>query len=80
MQLTQNVFSKTDEPRLFDNLKGLLSPQELSKLIGVSTETIYDWKYRTVLRKVPHGLFVKFNRKLLIRTDILRNWILSQNR
>jgi len=68
------------EIRIFENLKALLTPQEVSKLIGVSPNTIYDWKYRPIKRKVPVGLFVKFNRKLLLRTDILRNWIISQNR
>ncbi len=63
----------------FENLKGLLTPQEVSELLGISPKTIYDWKYRPVLRRVPHGLFVKFNRKLFVRTDILKTWIISQN-
>lgn len=68
------------EPMLFENSKELLSPQEVSRLLEISKKTIYDWKYRPVIRRVPDGLFVKFNRKIFIRTDILRNWILSQNR
>lgn len=83
-ELTQNGFLQNPDllsnKWLFENLKGLLTPLEVSRLIGVSPKTIYDWKYRPIIRKVPEGLFVKFNRKLLIRTDILRNWILSQNR
>ena len=67
------------ELKFFDNLKGLLTPQEVSQLLGVSPKTIYDWKYRQVIRKVPQGLFVKFNRKLFVRTDILKTWITSQN-
>lgn len=67
------------ESVLFENSKGLLSPREVSDLLGISIKTIYDWKYRPSLRKVPQRLFVKFNRKLFIRTDILRTWILSQN-
>ena len=63
----------------FENSKGLLTPQEVCGLLGLSQKTIYDWKYRPIQRKVPTGLFVKFNRKLFIRTDILRNWIKSQN-
>lgn len=65
---------------LFENSKSLLTPQEVCSLLGIAPKTIYDWKYRSVLRKVPVGLFVKFNRKLFIRTDILRNWIISQNK
>jgi hypothetical protein len=77
---TQNLDSSAGELKFFDNLKGLLTPQEVEQLLGVSRATIYDWKYRSVMREVPNGLFVKFNRKLFIRTDILRKWILSQNR
>lgn len=76
----QNLESGPAELKFFDNLKGLLTPQEVGQLLGVSRATIYDWKYRSVIREVPDGLFVKFNRKLFIRTDILRKWILSQNR
>jgi len=76
----QNLESGPNELKFFDNLKGLLTPQEVGQLLGVSRATIYDWKYRSVIREVPEGLFVKFNRKLFIRTDILRKWILSQNR
>lgn len=71
--------NQTQELKFFDNLKGLLTPQEVSELLGVSPKTIYDWKYRQVIRKVPQGLFVKFNRKLFVRTDILKTWITSQN-
>lgn len=76
----QNLESGPNELKFFDNLKGLLTPQEVGQLLGVSRATIYDWKYRSAIREVPDGLFVKFNRKLFIRTDILRKWILSQNR
>ena len=80
MNTEQVGYQNPQEIRIFENLKALLTPQEVSKLIGVSPKTIYDWKYRQVERKVPTGLFVKFNRKILLRTDILRNWIISQNR
>lgn len=65
---------------IFDNKKGLLTPPEVCQMLGISVKTIYDWKHRPIARKVPNGLFVKFNRKLLLRTDILRDWIISQNR
>ena len=73
------VLMSSEKPKLFENLKGLLSTQEVSILLGISPKTIYDWKYRPVVRRVPEGLFVKFNRKLFVRTDILRSWIVSQN-
>ncbi|WP_407652939.1 helix-turn-helix domain-containing protein [Bdellovibrio svalbardensis] len=64
---------------LFENLKALLTPNEVCELLGISIKTIYDWKYRGALRGVPRELFVKLNRRLFIRTDILRKWIFSQN-
>ncbi len=73
------VLMSSEKPKLFENLKGLLTTQEVSSLLGISPKTIYDWKYRPVVRRVPEGLFVKFNRKLFVRTDILRSWIVSQN-
>lgn len=79
MLASMNSVGFPAESMLFENSKGLLTPQEVSNLLGISPKTIYDWKYRPVLRKVPQRLFVKFNRKLFIRTDILRTWILSQN-
>jgi len=63
----------------FDNLKGWMSPQEVSETFGYSIWTIYHWKNRGKLAGVPDGLFVKFNRRLFIRTEVLRLWISSQN-
>jgi hypothetical protein len=77
--LAAQVLDNGSGQLFFENSKGLLTPQEVSDLLGISPKTIYDWKYRPTVRKVPSGLFVKFNRKLFIRTDILRNWIVSQN-
>ncbi len=48
-------------------------------LLGVSVKTIYDWRYRQKLRGVPDGLFLKINRLLYLRTEVLRQWIRSQN-
>ncbi|QDK37906.1 helix-turn-helix domain-containing protein [Bdellovibrio sp. NC01] len=79
MIATQALEASSREFRLFENLKALLTPREVCDLLNISIKTIYDWKYRGVLRGVPEELFVKVNRKLFIRTDILRKWILSQN-
>ena len=65
--------------KLFEKLPELLRPQAVSKILGVSIATIYDWKYRGKTRKVPSDLFLKLNRSLYIRTDVLRNWIISNN-
>lgn len=63
----------------FDNLKGWMRPQEVADTFGISVLTIYSWKAKAKTRKIPEGLFIKFNRQLYIRTDVLRRWISSQN-
>jgi len=73
--LTQSVISDS----FFDNLKGWMRPQEVAETFGFSVLTIYSWKAKAKKRKIPDGLFVKFNRKLYVRTDVLRSWISSQN-
>jgi len=64
---------------LFDNLPKLLRPEAVAPLLGLSVSTIYDWRYRCKLRRVPPHLFLKVNRFLYIRTDVLKDWIASQN-
>ena len=64
---------------LFDNLPKLLRPETVAPLLGLSVKTIYDWRYRGKLRSIPPHLFLKVNRFLYIRTDVLRDWIASQN-
>ena len=64
---------------IFENLPKILRPEKVASVLGLSLKTIYDWKYRQKQRHVPPGLFLKFNRCLFIRTDILKQWIASQN-
>lgn len=56
-----------------------MKPEAVALLLGVSVKTIYDWRYRQKLRGVPDGLFLKFNRLLYLRTEVLKQWIFSQN-
>ena len=63
----------------FDNLKGWMRPQEVANTFGISVLTIYSWKAKAKTRKVPEGLFIKFNRQLYVRTDVLKRWVSSQN-
>ncbi len=63
----------------FDNLKGWMRPQEVADTFGISVLTIYSWKAKAKTRRIPEGLFIKFNRQLYVRTDVLRRWISSQN-
>ncbi len=65
--------------KLFDNLKEILKPEEVASLLGVSVKTIYDWRYRGTSLGVPKNLFLKFNRFIYLRSDILRDWFISQN-
>jgi hypothetical protein len=63
----------------FENLKGWMRPQEVALTFGISVLTVYSWKAKAKTRKVPEGLFVKFNRQLYVRRDVLQAWISSQN-
>lgn len=81
MQAVQSV-DLTEEclpTLLFENLPELIKPETAAKVLGISVRTIYDWRYRQVLKKVPPTLFLKVNRMLYLRTAILRYWIVSQN-
>lgn len=79
-QLTQpDGFYDLSVGPLFDNLPTLLRPGKAAVVLGVSVKTIYDWHYRRRLRNVPPALFLKVNRFLYLRTDILKTWIASQN-
>lgn len=64
--------------KLFENSKVLLRPHEVSHLLGISRETVYDWKYRSKKRGVPEQLFLKSRGKLFIRADILKSWFASE--
>jgi predicted DNA-binding transcriptional regulator AlpA len=64
--------------KLFENSKALLRPQEVSDLLGVSRETIYDWRYRGKRMGIPEQLFLKSRGKLFIRADILKSWFASE--
>lgn len=63
----------------FENLKGWMRPQEVADTFGISVLTIYSWKAKARTRKIPEDLFIKFNRQLYVRTEVLRRWISSQN-
>lgn len=67
----------SSEDSFFENLPKLMRPQQVSKTFGISTFTIYDWKYRGKIKNIPAGLFMKLNRTLYLRTDILKNWMTS---
>ena len=64
---------------LFDNLPKLMRTEQFVAHFGYSRATIYDWRYRGLLRGVPPELFLSLNRRLYIRTDIFMTWIASQN-
>ena len=76
--MTRNL-DKAARPKLFDNLPGLLKPSTVAALLDISVKTIYDWRYRGKMKQVPETLFIKINRLLYLRTDVLRDWIASQN-
>jgi len=63
----------------FENLPELLRPEAAAALLGLSRQTIYDWRYRQEQRNIPPALFLKINRLLYLRTEVLKQWITSQN-
>lgn len=73
------LVSENSQFRIFENLPELIKPELAAAVLGISIKTIYDWRYRFRERKVPNELFLKINRSLLIRTNVLRQWIASQN-
>ncbi len=68
-------------PSFFENLPTLLKPEQVTSIFGFSIKTIYDWRYRGKQRKfpIPGNLFVKFNKNIFIRTEVLKAWITLQN-
>jgi len=65
--------------KLFDNLPKLMRPKQVCAYLDVSVKTIYDWRHRGCLRGVPKDLFLSINRRLFIKTDVLLDWMASQN-
>ena len=63
----------------FENLPALLGVEATASLLNYSVSTIYDWRYRGKRKKVPQDLFLTFNRRLFIKTEVLKRWIISQN-
>ena len=73
----ENLNNNSDE--LFQNLPKLIRPEFLASLLGLSISTIYDWKYRAKMRKIPEKLFLKICGRLYIRTDVLNKWLLESS-
>lgn len=68
----------TSSDKLFDNfIFELLTPEMVAEMLHTSRATVYQWKSRPKKYGVPDGLFVKFGRKLLVRREILKTWVLS---
>lgn len=64
---------------LFNNLPKLIRPKILARELDIAVATIYDWKYRAKMRKIPENLFLKIAGRLYVRTDVLSLWIMSGN-
>lgn len=77
-QIIYNEEGVKEAPKkLFENEPELLRPRSVAKLLGLSVNTIYDWKYRGKKRNIPCDLFISVNRSLFINTKVLRRWLLS---
>lgn len=58
--------------------KELIRAIDLANHLGLSKETIYDWKYRSKKKEIPAGMFIKIGKMLFIRTSILKIWLNSR--
>jgi hypothetical protein len=66
------------EDKLFDNLSELITPEIAAEVLHTTRATVYQWHSRPKKYDVPVGLFIKLGRKLLIRRDVLKTWVLSR--
>lgn len=64
---------------LFENQKGCMNLKEFSSRFGYPIKTLYDWKHRPAKYKAPKDLFLKFNRDVFVRLDVLHSWLIAQN-
>ena len=80
MKNLRNISKRDSLDGLFENLKPLLRPKEVSQLLGFSDKTIYDWRYRKNRKTTPEHLFLKLNGRLFVRTDVLKGWMASENK
>ena len=65
--------------QLFDNLPELLTPEMAAVALHTTKATVYQWRSRPSRYDVPEGMFIKHGRKLLIRRDQLRAWVLLRS-
>lgn len=65
--------------KFFEMQPSLLRVEAVASLLNISEKTVYDWRYRSLERNIPPGLFVKFNGFLYLQTEVLKRWMLSQN-
>ena len=66
------------DQKLFDNLSELLTPEMVAEALHTTRATVYQWHSRPRKYRVPESLFLKLGRKLLIRRDVLRTWVLAR--
>lgn len=69
---------KISADTLFDNLSELLTPEMAAAALQTTRETVYQWNSRPLKYRIPDGLFIKMGRKLLVRREILKMWVLSR--
>jgi predicted DNA-binding transcriptional regulator AlpA len=63
---------------IFENQPKILSPEQAALLIGSTRSTIYDMNYRPRKYGAPKEMFIKNGRRLLVRTDIFKQWFIER--
>ena len=66
-------------PQLFENLAELITPEQAATALQTSRGMIYQYHSRPRKYEIPEGLFLKLGRKLLVRRDVLKTWVLSRS-
>lgn len=64
--------------KLFENLPAITPVASISKRLGYSSKTFYNWHYGSKMRTdIPKGLFVKLKGRLYISKEVLIQWLTS---
>jgi hypothetical protein len=64
--------------QIFENQPDIIPPKVVASILSMSCETIYEWKARPHKYGTPPDLFIKIGRKLYLRRETLKTWVISR--
>lgn len=68
----------SDLKSIFKGQPKLISVDQAAELVASTRATIYDWHHRPERYEIPDDMFVKFGRRVLIKTAVLEKWFISR--